>query len=138
MISSLCKEETLPADFSTRLAEYTRRGYRVIALAQREMALSYAKLQRVDRLVSYQGKSWIERFRPCRGSEVELRHVILTASVCSPLWCQSLLPVKLMFINYHQTVLQRLLRAYMMSMQCSPTVTNMQCVSLYAVIVALQ
>ncbi|XP_067950022.1 polyamine-transporting ATPase 13A3-like [Watersipora subatra] len=49
MISSLCLEETIPNNFSDRLAEYTRQGYRVIAMAHKELTLSYAKLHRVDR-----------------------------------------------------------------------------------------
>jgi len=49
MISSLCRAETLPSDFSDRLAEYTSKGYRVIALAHRQLSHTYAKLQKVDR-----------------------------------------------------------------------------------------
>ena len=49
MISSLCKEETIPSDFASVLANYTQSGYRVIAVAGRELTQSYAKLQKVDR-----------------------------------------------------------------------------------------
>ena len=49
MISSLCKEETLPADFATKLAGYTQHGYRVIALAHRELNFSHAQLLKIDR-----------------------------------------------------------------------------------------
>lgn len=49
MISQLCKEETIPSDFATQLAEFTQNGYRVIALAHRQLTLSYTKLQKVDR-----------------------------------------------------------------------------------------
>ena len=49
MISTLCKEETIPGDFASVLANYTQSGYRVIAVAARELTQSYAKLQKVDR-----------------------------------------------------------------------------------------
>ena len=49
MISTLCKEETIPSDFASVLANYTQSGYRVIAVAARELTQSYAKLQKVDR-----------------------------------------------------------------------------------------
>lgn len=49
MISSLCLPETIPDNFSSVLTEYTQHGYRVIALAHRQIDLTYTKLQRVER-----------------------------------------------------------------------------------------
>ncbi|RWS30592.1 cation-transporting ATPase 13A3-like protein, partial [Leptotrombidium deliense] len=50
MISSLCKTDTLPANFTDVLMAYTEKGYRVLALAYRPLLhISYAKLQRIGR-----------------------------------------------------------------------------------------
>lgn len=49
MIFSLCDQRTLPADIHDRLHEYTEKGYRVLALATRELHLSYVKMQKISR-----------------------------------------------------------------------------------------
>lgn len=49
MVSSLCDQQTIPENMASRLAEYTQHGYRVIALAHRQLNMNYAKLQRVER-----------------------------------------------------------------------------------------
>nr|XP_023407406.1 probable cation-transporting ATPase 13A3 isoform X2 [Loxodonta africana] len=50
-ITSLCKPETVPADFEKVLEDYTRQGFRVIALAHRklESKLTWHKVQNVSR-----------------------------------------------------------------------------------------
>lgn len=40
-LASLCKNDTLPSDFSNRLTEFTSQGYRVIALAYKEMTRKF-------------------------------------------------------------------------------------------------
>ncbi|XP_059164770.1 polyamine-transporting ATPase 13A3-like isoform X2 [Physella acuta] len=51
MISSLSKPETIPFDFHQVLLSYTQHGYRVIALAWKQLPtkLNYVKVQRVSR-----------------------------------------------------------------------------------------
>ena len=49
MIFSLCNQRTLPQDVHDRLHEYTEKGYRVLALATRELHLSYVKMQKLSR-----------------------------------------------------------------------------------------
>ncbi|XP_043926231.1 polyamine-transporting ATPase 13A3 [Protopterus annectens] len=51
VVASLCKKETVPSDFSEVLEDYTRQGFRVIALAHRklESKLSWHKVQSVSR-----------------------------------------------------------------------------------------
>lgn len=49
MIFSLCDQRTLPSDVHDRLHEYTEKGYRVLALATRELHLSYVKMQKISR-----------------------------------------------------------------------------------------
>uniref|UniRef100_A0A8C5MPF4 Polyamine-transporting ATPase 13A3 n=1 Tax=Leptobrachium leishanense TaxID=445787 RepID=A0A8C5MPF4_9ANUR len=51
VVASLCKPETVPADFASVLEEYTKQGYRVIALAHRklESKLSWHKVQNISR-----------------------------------------------------------------------------------------
>jgi len=49
MIFSLCDQRTLPSDVHDRLHEYTEKGYRVLALAMRELHLSYVKMQKLSR-----------------------------------------------------------------------------------------
>lgn len=49
MILSFVKRETIPPDFHDILESYTQEGYRVIALAHRELKLTYAKVQRCQR-----------------------------------------------------------------------------------------
>lgn len=51
MIQRLCKPDTIPKDFSVRLEEYTREGYRVLGVGYRELPsrISYPKMQRLTR-----------------------------------------------------------------------------------------
>lgn len=50
-IASLCKPDTIPEDFSEVLHNYTRKGFRVLALAYRPLkaGLSYTRMQRDSR-----------------------------------------------------------------------------------------
>jgi len=49
MISSLCRKDTLPENFSTVLMKYTEKGYRVLALAKKNLHMSFVKAQRAPR-----------------------------------------------------------------------------------------
>ena len=50
MISSLCHRQTLPIDFDEVLMRYTKEGYRVIALAVKELpGLTYRNVQTIAR-----------------------------------------------------------------------------------------
>ena len=51
MIASLCKPETIPADFQEMLSMYTKHGYRVIGVAWKPLPqkLNYVKVQRMER-----------------------------------------------------------------------------------------
>ncbi|XP_058151540.1 polyamine-transporting ATPase 13A3 isoform X3 [Dasypus novemcinctus] len=51
VIASLCKPETVPADFEKVLEDYTKQGFRVIALAHRklESKLTWHKVQNINR-----------------------------------------------------------------------------------------
>ncbi|XP_004675168.2 PREDICTED: probable cation-transporting ATPase 13A3 isoform X1 [Condylura cristata] len=51
VIASLCKPETVPVDFEKVLEDYTKQGFRVIALAHRklESKLTWHKVQNVSR-----------------------------------------------------------------------------------------
>lgn len=49
MIAGLCDPDTLPADFEQVLARYTARGMRVLALAHRQLHLSYVRVQKLSR-----------------------------------------------------------------------------------------
>ncbi|XP_056421363.1 polyamine-transporting ATPase 13A3 isoform X1 [Hyla sarda] len=51
VIASLCRSETVPSDFAIVLEEYTKQGYRVIALAHRklESKISWHKVQNISR-----------------------------------------------------------------------------------------
>lgn len=49
MIASLSKPESVPANFTEQLLQYTIKGYRVLALAWRPLKLSYLKAQRINR-----------------------------------------------------------------------------------------
>ncbi|NWI20300.1 AT133 ATPase, partial [Crypturellus soui] len=51
VIASLCKQETVPIDFESVLEEYTKQGFRVIALAHRklESKLTWHKVQTINR-----------------------------------------------------------------------------------------
>ncbi|XP_067398921.1 polyamine-transporting ATPase 13A3 isoform X3 [Emydura macquarii macquarii] len=51
VIASLCKQETVPVDFETVLEDYTKQGFRVIALAHRklESKLTWHKVQNINR-----------------------------------------------------------------------------------------
>jgi magnesium-transporting ATPase (P-type) len=45
-ISELCSAESVPADFAKILEEYTRKGYRVIALAHKSLGkMNYLQMQ---------------------------------------------------------------------------------------------
>lgn len=50
-ISELCNRQTMPKDFQKVLSQYTQEGYRVIALAYKELPISttYRSLQTVHR-----------------------------------------------------------------------------------------
>ncbi|KAK7085699.1 hypothetical protein SK128_009333, partial [Halocaridina rubra] len=48
-IASLSRPETVPANFSEELHQYTHQGYRVLALGWRPLDLSYTKVQRINR-----------------------------------------------------------------------------------------
>lgn len=49
MILNFVRPETVPDDFSDILETFTQEGYRVIALAHKELKLSYTKVQKVQR-----------------------------------------------------------------------------------------
>ncbi|KAF5303296.1 hypothetical protein FQA39_LY10035 [Lamprigera yunnana] len=49
MVLTFVKKETIPSDFYEVLETYTQEGYRVIAMAHKELKLSYAKVQRAQR-----------------------------------------------------------------------------------------
>lgn len=49
MILNFVRKESVPEDFSAILESYTQEGYRVIAMAHKELKLSYAKVQKVQR-----------------------------------------------------------------------------------------
>ncbi|KAL1489432.1 hypothetical protein ABEB36_014327 [Hypothenemus hampei] len=49
MILNFVRKETVPPDFHDILESYTQEGYRVIAMAHKELKLSYAKVQKVQR-----------------------------------------------------------------------------------------
>ncbi|KAM7542994.1 hypothetical protein Aperf_G00000019280 [Anoplocephala perfoliata] len=49
MIETLCRKETLPRDFHKVLLEYTREGYRVLALAWRPLRVAYTRVMRLQR-----------------------------------------------------------------------------------------
>lgn len=50
MLLNFCRPETVPEDFLNVLETYTQRGYRVIAMAHRELSkMSYAKVHRAQR-----------------------------------------------------------------------------------------
>ncbi|KAJ8921226.1 hypothetical protein NQ315_013698 [Exocentrus adspersus] len=51
MVLNFVKKESVPDDFLDVLESYTQEGYRVIALAHRELRMSYAKVQKVQREV---------------------------------------------------------------------------------------
>uniref|UniRef100_A0A8C2IQU3 ATPase 13A3 n=1 Tax=Cyprinus carpio TaxID=7962 RepID=A0A8C2IQU3_CYPCA len=51
VVASLCKKETVPEDFAEVLEDYTKQGFRVIALAHRrlESKLTFHKVQSINR-----------------------------------------------------------------------------------------
>lgn len=49
MILNFVRKETVPDDFSDILESFTQEGYRVIALAHKELKLSYTKVQKIQR-----------------------------------------------------------------------------------------
>ena len=48
-IAEMSKPESLPKDFQQVLTSYTREGYRVIAIAKKELDINYVKVQRIER-----------------------------------------------------------------------------------------
>ncbi|GAA37819.2 cation-transporting ATPase 13A3/4/5 [Clonorchis sinensis] len=49
MIEALCRRDTIPSDFHSVLLQYTREGYRVLALAWRPLKISYTRVLRIPR-----------------------------------------------------------------------------------------
>uniref|UniRef100_A0A182NV43 Cation-transporting ATPase n=1 Tax=Anopheles dirus TaxID=7168 RepID=A0A182NV43_9DIPT len=51
MISTLCRPETIPADFQAKLGFYAQQGYRIIAIAYKQLdkRLNYGKVQKIAR-----------------------------------------------------------------------------------------
>ncbi|XP_055531150.1 polyamine-transporting ATPase 13A3 [Wyeomyia smithii] len=51
MINSLCKPESIPEDFTTKLGFYAQQGYRIIAIAYKSLdkKMNYTKIQKVSR-----------------------------------------------------------------------------------------
>uniref|UniRef100_A0A2M4CH50 Cation-transporting ATPase n=1 Tax=Anopheles darlingi TaxID=43151 RepID=A0A2M4CH50_ANODA len=51
MISSLCLTESIPEDFQTQLGFYAQQGYRIIAIAYKQLdkKLNYSKVQKIAR-----------------------------------------------------------------------------------------
>ncbi|VDP90066.1 unnamed protein product [Echinostoma caproni] len=48
-IESLCRRDTIPSDFHSLLLDYTREGYRVLALAWRPLKISYTRVLKILR-----------------------------------------------------------------------------------------
>ncbi|CAL8095259.1 unnamed protein product [Calicophoron daubneyi] len=48
-IEVLCRRDTIPSDFHSVLLEYTRQGYRVLALAWRPLRMTYTRVLRIQR-----------------------------------------------------------------------------------------
>ncbi|KAL3321032.1 hypothetical protein Ciccas_000270 [Cichlidogyrus casuarinus] len=48
-LETLCRRDTIPSDFHSLLLDYTREGYRVLALAWRPLKLSYPKALKIPR-----------------------------------------------------------------------------------------
>lgn len=49
MVLNFVQKDTIPNDFGDVLESYTQEGYRVIAMAHKELKMSYAKVQRAQR-----------------------------------------------------------------------------------------
>ncbi|XP_055621332.1 polyamine-transporting ATPase 13A3 [Toxorhynchites rutilus septentrionalis] len=51
MISTLCKPESIPEDFTAKLGFYAQQGYRIIAIAYKSLdkKMNYSKIQKVSR-----------------------------------------------------------------------------------------
>ncbi|KAI1725903.1 haloacid dehalogenase-like hydrolase domain-containing protein [Ditylenchus destructor] len=49
MIASLCLPGTVPSDYQTHVDNYARHGYRLIAVASRELEMNYVKAQKIKR-----------------------------------------------------------------------------------------
>jgi len=46
-ISELCHPDSLPSDYLDVLEEYTREGYRVIALAQKQLKVNFREVMTI-------------------------------------------------------------------------------------------
>ncbi|CAH8615506.1 unnamed protein product [Dicrocoelium dendriticum] len=49
MIERLCRQDTIPSSFHSVLMQYTREGYRVLALAWRPLKVSYTRMLKIPR-----------------------------------------------------------------------------------------
>nr|CDS34346.1 cation transporting atpase worm [Hymenolepis microstoma] len=78
MIETLCRKETLPRDFHKVLLEYTREGYRVLALAWRPLRVVYTRVMRlqrdsIERQLNFLGLLVMEnRLKPESAPEIKL------------------------------------------------------------------
>uniref|UniRef100_A0A672RQP9 ATPase 13A3 n=1 Tax=Sinocyclocheilus grahami TaxID=75366 RepID=A0A672RQP9_SINGR len=57
VVASLCKKETVPEDFAEVLEDYTKQGFRVIALAHRrlESKLTFHKVDQIEKNMDFLG-----------------------------------------------------------------------------------
>lgn len=49
ILASLCLPGTVPSDYQTHVDNYARHGYRLIAVASRELEMNYVKAQKIKR-----------------------------------------------------------------------------------------
>uniref|UniRef100_A0A183AJS1 Cation_ATPase_C domain-containing protein n=1 Tax=Echinostoma caproni TaxID=27848 RepID=A0A183AJS1_9TREM len=77
-IELLCRRDTVPPDFHSVLMEYTRAGYRVLALAWRPLKITYARVvkirrERVEQDLSFLGLLIMEnRLKPETAPVIEV------------------------------------------------------------------